>query len=68
MFYSKFYSTGAIAHTPRSEVKEVENQPRLNQNYPEIKFELKQRILSDDIKFLKFSSDLQDHYSNVFLI
>ena len=32
MFYSKFYSTGAIAHTPSSEVKEVENQPRLNQN------------------------------------
>ena len=32
MFYSKFYSTGAIADTPSSEVKDVENQPRLNQN------------------------------------
>lgn len=31
MFDSKFYSAGAIADTPSLEVKEVENQPRLNQ-------------------------------------
>ena len=32
LIYSKFYSAGAIAHTPSLEVKEVENQPRLNHN------------------------------------
>ena len=32
MFYSKFYSAGAIAHTPSLEVKKIEDQPRLNPN------------------------------------